>query len=625
MGKQLLLVASLSLLACNAETTDLLATTGCDPLVPEQCGYPMPSNVWLVDGHVQFGKKTLPQQSSMDTDPKPWTNSDGFSPGMTVLTFLPGATATGLPDENHLPMSITAQSPTIRLTTRTGALVPHIGGVDQTTRYDVERSFMVRPLVRLDDSTRYVVAIRRVVDAAGTPIPPSPAFRALRDGESFSDASIERRRDLYEDIFAQLAKAGVGRSDLQLAWDYTTASRQSNTRTLIALRDAALAAVGDAGPSYTINQVIENPNAHIRRRIIGTMHAPLFLTEATPKGKMIYDGAGLPKQNGLGDFEFLVQIPNSATTGTPAAILQNGHGLLGRKEEGEDGYMAVIADQKNYVEIAVDLFGFAHPDVNGIIDAITVDIGSFQNVVERQQQGMVNQLLAMRMMKGSFYKDPMVQFSGVSAIDPTHCYYRGDSQGGIMGTTYMAISTDVTRGLLGEPGAPYTLLLNRSADFTPYFSLIKVITQNAFEIQIFLAAVQMLWDRVEPDGYLPYITDNPLPGTPSHNILLNVAIGDHQVTPLGAHVIARAVKAKNMKPVNREIYGIEDADAPFMGNGLTEWDFGLPPAPTTNIPATAGDDPHDSVRKLQSAIDQTDTFLRTGVIQNYCGGTCKGM
>ena len=135
----------------------------------------------------------------------------------------------------------------------------------------------------------------------------------------------------------------------------------------------------------------------------------------------------------------------------------------------------------------------------------------------------------------------------------------------------------------------------------------------------------MLWDRSEPDGYAPYITDNPLPGTPSHNVLLNVAIGDHQVTPLGAHILARAVGAKSLNPVNREIFGLTDADGPFMGNGITEWDFGLPPAPTTNVPMTAGADPHDKVRVLQSAIDETDQFLRNGLIQNYCGGLCKGM
>ena len=625
--------ALLFLAACSSgPTTDTLTTTGCDPLVPQQCGFPFPSNVWLVDDaktptghHVQFGAQTLPQQGYKPTDPAPWAASDGFSPGMTVLTLLPGATATGLADENHLAMSITPQSPTILLNTKTGALVPHIAEIDMSTDDDTQRSFMIRPVVRLDDDTRYIVAIRHVVDAGGAAIAPSPAFRALRDGGGFNDKSIDRRRALYADIFAQLDQIGVGKSDLQMAWDYSTASRDNNTRVMLALRDRALAAVGDAGPSYTITQMIDNPNPHIRRRIIGNMHAPLFLDQATPTGKMVYDSGGLPMQNGFADFEFLVQIPNSATTGTPRAILQNGHGLLGKKEEGEDGYMATITDTKGYVEIAIDLFGFASPDVNPILNAISDDIGSFTHVVERQQQGMVNQLVAMRMMKGSFYKDPMVQFSGVSAIDPTHCYYRGDSQGGIMGTTYMAISTDVTRGLLGEPGLPYDLLLNRSADFTPFFSLIKSVTSSAFDIQVLLGAVQMLWDRSEPDGYAPYITDNPLPGTPSHNVLLNVAIGDHQVTPLGAHVLARAVSAKNLNPVNREIFGLTDADGPFMGNGITEWDFGLPPAPTTNVPMTAGADPHDKVRVLQSAIDQTDQFLRNGLIQNYCGGLCKGM
>src|SRR5436309_3389627 len=80
--------------ACNppADTTpptDTLATDGCDPLVPDACGFPFPSNVWLVDDpktptgkHVQFGPKTLPEHAHQPTDPAPWTASDGFSAGM---------------------------------------------------------------------------------------------------------------------------------------------------------------------------------------------------------------------------------------------------------------------------------------------------------------------------------------------------------------------------------------------------------------------------------------------------------------------------------------------------------------------------------------------------------------
>jgi hypothetical protein len=191
----------------------------------------------------------------------------------------------------------------------------------------------------------------------------------------------------------------------------------------------------------------------------------------------------------------------------------------------------------------------------------------------------------------------------------------------------MALSTDVTRGLLGEPGMPYNLLLNRSADFDPFFTLLQFNYQGGYSIQIVLGLTQMLWDRTEPNGYAPYISENMLPNTPAHQILIHAAIGDHQVTPLGAHIIARTVKAQNVKPVNRTIFGIPDADAPFSGSGIVEWSFGLPESPLTNTPPEGAtypdsDDPHDWVRALDEARVNTETFLRTGVIEQPCTGPC---
>ena len=636
MRRLLLSLPAITLLACGggggpgdgAPATDTLATDGCDPLVPSHCGFPFPSDVFLVDDartatgkRVQFGPRTLPPHAHEPTDPGAWSDCDGFSPGMSALAHLPGATIAGLPDEDHLALSKSRDSPTILLDTRTGALVPHIAELDMTSVLDEERTFIIRPMARLDDRARYVVAIRHVVDKDGKPLPPSPAFAALRDGTDFPDASIDRRRARYADIFEQLKRAGIDRSDLQLAWDYTTASRESMTRWMIAMRDDALRLVGDAGPEYQIDSMEENPNPDIRRRIHGRMKVPLYLDKAEPTGRMVFGDDGLPTQNGWAWFPFLIHVPNSATR-TPAPILQSGHGLFGNKEEGQNGFLATLANQKNYVVIAIDLFGFAHGDSTPVINSITGDLGTFRGVVERQTQGMVNQLLAMRMMKGRFWKDASVQFDGKSAIDPSQCYYRGDSQGGIMGATYMAISTDVTRGLLGEPGMPYDLLLSRSEDFDPYFTIVRLITETFFDVQIAMGAVQMFWDRTEPDGYAPYINANLLPNTPKHEILIHVAIGDHQVTPLGAHILARAVGAKNVRPVNRALFGIPEADAPISGSAIQEFDFGLPKAPTTNTPMRMGDDPHDEVRKLQAARDQTDTFFRTGTVRAYCAGAC---
>ena len=164
----------------------------------------------------------------------------------------------------------------------------------------------------------------------------------------------------------------------------------------------------------------------------------------------------------------------------------------------------------------------------------------------------MNQLVAMRMMMGRVARDGIKDANGALVLDPawidnTLRAYRGDSQGGIMGGTYMAISTDVTRGLLGEPGTPYSVLLNRSKDSILYNGLLRDTYKDDRNVQIMWSLIQLHWDRTEPSGFVPFINGDTLPGTPEHQVLLHDAIGDHQVTTLGAHIVARAVGAKLLK------------------------------------------------------------------------------
>ena len=46
---------------------------------------------------------------------------------------------------------------------------------------------------------------------------------------------------------------------------------------MIAIRDDAFAALGDAAPVFTVDTVTENPNQFVRRRIEGTFELPLYL------------------------------------------------------------------------------------------------------------------------------------------------------------------------------------------------------------------------------------------------------------------------------------------------------------------------------------------------------------
>lgn len=602
----------------------------CDPIAPEHCGLPFPNDLWLEQGpsgkkSVVFGANTLPKvQGTRALDPRFWSDSDGFSPGQAPMTYLPNATGAGLAPPTDIGKSLEPSSPTVLMDAETGELVPHFAEIDMSTFHADDRALLLRPAVRLRDAARYIVAIRKIVDEQGQAIAPSPSFQALRDGTKTTSARLEARRAHFEDIFARLEKKGIARKELQIAWDYTTASRDSNTRAMLAMRDDALAKVGALGPEYTITKVEPDPNPWLSKRLTGMMTVPLYLDKPEPGGRLLRGSDGLPKQNGTAAFEFLVLVPKNLDPTKPAGILQNGHGLLGAKTEGQNGYFAELCGKYNYVGVAVDWVGMAHEDIETVTDAATGDITKFRAAVDRQHQGMLNALLAMRMAKGRLKDDPNLQVMGQSALDPTRAFYRGDSQGGIFGATYMALSTDVTRGLLGEPGAPYNLLLDRSVDFSGFKFLIKGAFPNGLDVQLALALVQMIWDRTEPDGYVPYIAEATLPGTPKHQVLLHVAIGDHQVSPLGAHVIARAVGAKNLQPTNREIFGVPGAAGPISGSAMVEFEFGLKET-QVNLPTMDGEDPHDKVRVLDPAMKQTDEFFRTGIVVQTCDGPCNPM
>ena len=635
-------IAMCAALACSSEASSPEAGNptvdvgpDCDPIVPSHCGLPLPSSRWLIDDpstptrkRVAFGPTTLPAWSAgHPIDAAAFADLDGFSPGMPILTHLPGATTLGLVGQDEIERSLTDQSPTVLLDVESGTRIAHWAELDESMPNDDEnRVLILRPAVRLASGKRFIAAIRSMVDASGAALLPSHAFASLRDHRP--DPAIEARRSTFDDIFAHLATAGVKVADLQLAWDWTTASRETTTRRLLAMRDDALSKAGAAGPPYTITKVEEQPNAHVRRRIWGTMTAPLYLDHPEPGGRLAIGARGLPEQNGTFDVPFVVHVPNSLVSAKlRGPLVMNGHGLLGSLKEGQDGYLAEIADAMGYVAFSTDLLGMAGPDDSAFLQqTLAADPTAFRSMVDRNHQGLVDELLLMRLMKGGFAKDPNVVFDGAAVIDETQCFYRGDSQGGIFGATYMAISTDVTRGLLGEPGMPYSLLFNRSVDFEGFSFLLHIVYSNPIDVQIVFGLLQMWWDATEPDGYAPSINTQLLPGTPSHEVLLHVAIGDHQVTPLGAHMIARAVGARNVLPVNRHVFGIGEAAAPLMGgSGMVEFDFGLPAAPMTNIAARDGEDPHDKVRTLGVAMRNADRFFRTGVIDQPCPGPCRPM
>jgi hypothetical protein len=278
-------------------------------------------------------------------------------------------------------------------------------------------------------------------------------------------------------------------------------------------------------------------------------------------------------------------------------------------------------NQYNYAMFAVNLDGMAEDDEDWIGGRVGLGkVDELTSMFDRMHQGTLNYLLAMRMMSRGMVKDPTYG----ALLNGDERYYFGISQGGIFGGVYMALSTDVERGVLEVMGQPYNLLLYRSVDFEPFFVFLRLALHDARDQQLFLGITQMAWDRVEPNGYSKYIAKDTLPGTQPHRVLMRAALGDHQVSTWGAHMMARAVGAPHLDSGLRDVWGLTAQDGPIDGSAYIEYDFGLPHEPLCNVPLELCEDPHGKLRKLEEARVQLDTFLTTGMAINPCTGGATG-
>lgn len=625
-------------------TGGILDEFGCDPITPYDCGFPFPSNVYLVDDpsmvtghHVHVPKQVLVPYANngVETDLSMLHESDGFSASAQVMARLPGATAVGLADSEHIADSLLDDSPTVILDTVTGQRVAHWAELDERSlpdgfpEYDTEdgrRALLVRPASRLASNRRYIVAIRDVVDSNGHPVAASPVFAALRDRTPTKLGTVELRRDLYADIFTRLEAAGVDRSTLQLAWDVNTASEENNTRRLIFMRDQALTELGDDGsPAYVITSVVDDPpnDPHVKRIIRGMMTVPMYLSSTVTGGTMTLGSDHLPIRQGSAEFPFTFVIPQSAASG-PVPLIQFGHGLFGGSDDALDHRITQMIDARGAVVVAFDWLGLSSKDIDALTELIFEGrLEALATIPDRGQQAVLNTILGARMVTRGLVNDPATFLGGMPTIDPSEVVYLGISLGGIYGSTFMSVSPDVQRGAIGVPGMSFDLLLPRSQLFDPFLTGFSIMWDDHMRFPLFLNVIQMVWDRVDPSGYAHHLRRDPLPGGFVKDVFMISSVGDQYVCNAGNHLLARSIGLPLIEPVVEPVFGVSTVAGPTMGEGWIEMDFGLPPIPVANVPMRASPDVHGAPWGRPIVQSMVVQFLETGVIENQCTGTCN--
>jgi hypothetical protein len=87
---------------------------------------------------------------------------------------------------------------------------------------------------------------------------------------------------------------GWSRGNLLLAWDFTTASRESSTNKLITMRDDAFKRVSSTGVQWQITKVAENVSNYIARQVNGIVMVPFYANKDAAGATLVIDQNGVP-------------------------------------------------------------------------------------------------------------------------------------------------------------------------------------------------------------------------------------------------------------------------------------------------------------------------------------------
>ncbi len=662
----------------RAEQCDLI---GVDDGVSQEgrlCLLPFPDDFHTVKDkstptgrRVDFTDASMPQNVRKEPiDAAAYNLNDGFSPGQTIVLRVPGLdTPEALAATNPVGLTDLGRytkkgSRVVVVDMTNGKRWPIWVEIDSNASTPDRTALLVHPARNFAAGHRYAIGLRKLSDGAGNRLEAPEGFRYYRDDLPSKEPAIDAQRKRFDQVFRGLRKGEVKRRSLYLAWDFTVASDDNIAGRMLHIRDAAFAGLGDtnladgvvrgAAPSFTVDSVDPDPDPEIDRRVRGTFTVPCYLTNSCePPATFTLDPQGKPVRKGNYVANFDCIVPNSAVDGpgaAPGRASLYGHGLLGSASEVSSFAQRSLAETHGFVFCATDQIGFSSGDIPNTV-GILGDLGRFPELVDRTQQGLLNELLLGRLMihPDGLVSDPAFQAAGAPVIDTSRLYYNSNSQGGILGGALTAVAPDFTRAALGVPAMNYSVLLNRSIDFDTYKAFLDPAYPDPMTQQLALSLIQMLWDRGEANGYAHRMTDDPLANTPAHEVLLNVAFGDHQVTTWQADVEARTVGAEIHGPVVYEgrwpgvdvAWEIPRISAyPFAGSAIVYWDggpvrpdpanpgtlIGTGPPPITNTPNTSGEDPHGLPRVAAAEQQLVSDFLRpdqqSAITDTCLGGPC---
>jgi hypothetical protein len=662
--------------ACPAPVPPLAIPDGCNPLLADvHCGLPYPSDHFLVEdpalpsGHrvSLSGAATILTSAGLSASPTDFLPQDGFSRLPPIVwSFGAAVEPSSVPSLARDPAAtLELGAPIALLRASDGARVPFFVDLDPRASSPLRQALILRPLQLLEPETRYVVAVSGIVGVDG-PIPVPEAFRRLRDGAAAvgDDVVMRALLERYEaGVFPVIARAGLSRADLQLAWDFTTGSDAHVIGDLSRARALVLEELARTPPVAVIDGFFEGDQLErifddqpelswrsIELRVTG----PRVVDNDEPGTLLARDDEGRVRLAGTTTFAVTAIVPASVRDGFSAgAPLLFGHGFFGTRGEVESAAVRRIADETGRVIFAIDWLGMSTEDVGIVSTSLGDTVAEALRFGERLPQAMMNWLTLSELIAGGgldelavegdasrrpFRRPPSgpgtseqggLSNAGAPLVQRDNTVHLGISQGHILGAVMSTVNARVRRSVLQVGGAGLSHMMFRARPFAGFLLFLDSSVPDPLEQQLLAAQLQRGFDRFDPSAWSPYLLELSLPdgpesGAAGRQVLLQLARADSQVPNLGGFMHARALGLPWVEPSSIAApFGFARATAPLSGgSGVYTFDYGVDPAFENDADFPEGNFVHEAARRTPEAIAQMKAFFDDGVIIDPCDGGC---
>jgi hypothetical protein len=627
MSRLSLLALILPVAACGGDD-GLGIPAECNPLGGVGCVTPWPSSAYLRDDadsptgvRLDLAPGSLPVSADdVALDVAPFNTRTGFSPAAQIFTVFPeGVDDSTLVFHDDIARSLEDSSPTVLLDMDTGERVAHFAELDANADgVPEQQALYIRPAARLRGGARYAVGIRTSLKAAGGGELARPrGFQAVLDGGSAGHARLAAILDRTEEAIAALEADGIPRDELLVAWDFVTADDDSILADTRAVRDAAVAAMGQGAADVTYAVELDEPitdDPGMARRVIITFDSPSVADDAG----LHRDGSGAPIVIGTSEATAVIMIPSCATSANPAGILIFGHGFFGSIDEAQGGYMRRVARDLCMVVVGGEWRGMMQDDLAVAAGALN-DGNKGKAFGERILQGIVDFIALEQLARGKLATEVLVDGADQSIVDPSRAYFYGISQGHILGTTFFAWDPHLSRATLHVGGANWGVLFERSTNWVTFKLILDGAYPGPIHHVIIQQVMQMAFDPTDPVHVSAALLDGGLGGTVDKHVLQHMSVGDASVTNLASQLQARTAGLPVLGPALFVPYGLEEQTGPLGDAFVIYTEEPSPLRPDSNVVHGEGNQAHEYIRRRDAVVEQIGTFFATGEIVHTCG------